>query len=197
MKLMIFSLLFSFMSVFVYAQDTIQDSSTKQTFPSQVNFSFDGKDYTLDATGTAVRKKFLVKVYAIASYLQKGAAASGDKFQTVLNPNYAKQLTIKWVHDASVDKLQEGYRESLNKAIPNPNPEQQNLINQFVGFFKQDAKVGDTYTIRWLPGGYVDVSLDGNKTGSLKNEEFAKALWSIWFGNSPAVDRDSLTSRLK
>ena len=192
LKFFMFFLCFFSLSLFAYEE--IRDKSTGLSFPLQVSFQVNGKDYLLKATGVSTRKKFFVKVYTIASYLQTGLpASSGDNLlQQIMQDNTAKQLTLKWVHDASSDKIQEGYHDSFNKVLN--GSQLQNEVNTFVGFFKQGAKVGDEHILRWAPGGYVEVFVNGNKVGSLTNSDFAKALWSIWFGPNSVVDRDSLVS---
>jgi hypothetical protein len=193
---------FCISSVVTYAADDIKDSSTGETFPSRVSFEHDGKQYKLNTTGVATRKKFFVKVYSIASYLQEGVTPSGsstlDKVQAILNDQNAKQLTFKWVHDVSAAKVQEAFNESLKSAIPEADYAQlQGDVNKFLQFYNQEVHKGDEHFLRWLPGGYIEVILNGKKAGSITNTELAKGLWSIWFGPKSVVDRDSLLSSLK
>ena len=167
-------------------------------FPQQVSFSADGKNYRLDLTGTSTRKKFFVKVYDIASYLEDDAHHSGDIISDILNNDNAKQLTIKWLHDATVDQIHNGYRESLDKVLGDsrtgPMAED---IDHFLSFFNQEARVGDQHVLRWLPGGTVEVSINDARAGSLKDKDFAKELWLIWFGAHSVVNRDDLVSQAK
>lgn len=180
-----------FATLGLYADVT--DSSTGVTFPSQVTISHNGEQYKLDATGVSTRKKFFVKVYSVASYLQEGAPKDGDKFQVFSNDQFAKQLTLKWVHEASPEKVQEGYQESFKNALSQADYSKlQNEINQYIQFFNQPVQKGEEQIIRWFPGGYVEVLINGKTVGSITNKEFAKALWSIWFGNKSVVDRSNL-----
>jgi len=197
--LTILSATFCLLTFRLEAQNVIKDEATGESFPSQVSFDYDGKTYQLDATGVAIRKKFFVKVYDIASYLQKGSAVSGgDKFDQILDDNKAKQLSIRWLHEGPLDKIKGSYQEAFQTVFNDSQRAQlQNQINTYTGMFTQDARKGDEYTIRWLPGGYVEVLINGNKVGSLKNAEFAKGLWSIWFGPNSVVNRDSLVSQIK
>lgn len=192
-------LLFSVLTLAVslYASADISDKATGQSFPSQVQFQHDGKDYNLDATGVATRKKFFVKVYSVASYLQ-GNADKSDVLLKILQDDNAKQLTLKFVHEAPVDKVQEGYRESFKNALTADQYKQmQKDIDTYVAFFNKDVQVGDEHILRWLPGGYVEVIINGNKAGTITNPEFAKGLWSIWFGPNSIVKRDDLISLTK
>ena len=92
----------------------ITDESTGEIFPSEVIFKNGGKDYHLQATGVATRKKLIVKVYSIASYLEDPATAVGaDKFQVFTTDGKAKQLSMKWVHDVDVTRIQDAYKEGI------------------------------------------------------------------------------------
>ena len=67
-------------------------------------------------------------------------------------------------------------------------------LTHFIGFFNQDVQKGDEQILRWIPGGYVEVLINGKAAGNITNHDFAKALWSIWFGQNSVVDRNSLVS---
>jgi hypothetical protein len=191
------ALFFSFCFLSLGAEE-IRDSSTGVTFPSTVSFTHSGKEYQLECTGVATRRKFFVKVYSVAHYLQKGAANEGDKFAAILQDNVAKQLTLKWVHEASPSQVMEGYRESFKNVLS--EAEYNSLspqIDQYLQFNNQEAHKGDEHILRWLPGGYVEVLINGKKTGSLSNTQFAKGLWSIWLGPKSVVNRDNLVSLMK
>lgn len=166
------------------------DTKTNVSFPSEVSFTFNGKQYDLRATGVATRKKFLVKVYSVAHYLQNGA--SNDQ---ILQDDTAKQLTIKSVYDASVQKVQDGYRESFHKAFPGAEyAKNEKDIEKFISFFKTDMKKGDEVVIRWIPGGNVETLINGNLVGTITNKEFATGLWNIWFGPESIVKSEDLTT---
>lgn len=174
--------------------DEVKDSATGITFPSEVTIEHAGKTYPLQATGVATRKKLIVSVYSVASYLQKGPI-SGDKFAAVLADDKAKQLTMKWARDVEASKIQDGYKESFSKALsPSDQQKMQNEINQFIQFFGQDAKKGDEYVLRAFPDGFLEVVINGKSVGNITNKEFVKSLWGIWFGQKSVVDRQNLVS---
>ena len=199
MKVAIASLMLSMVfGLSVHAADTVTDNATGTVFPSTVSFNAGGKDYQLQATGVSTRKKFFVKLYGVAHYLQGADKAAGNKFQAIMDPTKAKQLTLKWVRDVPGDKVQEGYHDSFNKSLSQADAAQlKPQIDQYIGFFSAGVKKGDEQILRWTPGGRIDVIIDGKPAGSITNEAFAKALWGIWFGDHSVVDRDNLVSLLK
>ena len=174
----------------------VTDEATGISFPSEVSFDYEGKTYDLDITGVSTRKKLILKVYSVAHYLQKNAKGE-DRIEKILSDVNAKQLTIKWARNVPLDKIHAGYDESFKNAISNPTAEQQKNIDTFVSFFNQEANKGDTHVIRWIPGGIVEVEINGNKAGSITNIEFAKNLWNIWFGSKSVVNKDKLISDMK
>ncbi len=181
------------------AQQTIQDSSTGELFPQEINFESKGQSIKLDATGVATRKKLIIKVYSIAHYIQDASSFSKTNFfQEVLKDGKAKQFTMKWVRNVPVDKVTEAYHDSFKNVLGGKEtPKLTEEINTFISYFNQEAKKGDEYVLRWLPGGIIEVILNGKKAGSVEDVDFAKALWSIWFGENSVVNRDQLISQLK
>lgn len=177
----------------------VRDNTTGEVFPSDVSFTHEGTQFNLQATGVSTRKKFFVTVYSIAHYLQNAADIhGGNKFQEILQDGKAKQFILKWERNVDSGKVQEGFQESFKKALSGSEYKQlQNQIAQFIQFFNHEVKKGDEHILRWIPGGYVEVIINGNKAGSITNQEFAKGLWNIWFGEKSVVDRNQLISLMK
>ena len=196
-----FLLYFCVFSTLAFAQDEIQDTSTGESFPRTVSFSHAGKDYNLQATGVATRKKFFFKIYSIAHYLQTGKDAADnqkDKISLIMQDDNAKQFTIKWVRDVETGQIQNGYKESFKNTLGDAEYSQlQGEIDKFIQFFNQNAKKGDEHILRWLPGGYIEVLINGTQAGSFTNKAFAIALWNLWFGSKSVVNRNDLISLMK
>lgn len=197
MKKTIFNILlavFCGSTLAVHAED-FTESSTGQSFPKEVSFNYEGKEYKLQATGAALRKKLIVKVYAVAHYLQDGAAKSGDINEAILSDQNAKQLTMKWLRAGSVEQIKSGYESSFSSTLSESEyaalkPD----IEKFIAFFNEPAVQGDEQILRWIPGGTIEVTLKGKVVGTIKNPAFAKALWNLWFGTKSVVNRDNLVN---
>lgn len=197
MKVKLFSCLALLCASCLQAGTEISDKATGEVFPSEISFDYQGKNYQLEATGVATRKKLLFKVYSVAHYLQKGATGA-DSLQKIMSDANAKQLSLKWVRDVPAAKVQEGYEESFKTAIPTAADQQlQSAIKTYVAFFNQNVVKGDEHVIRWIPGGIIEVIIKGKSAGTITNPEFAKGLWNIWFGSKSVVNRDNLISLMK
>ena len=119
-------------------------------------------------------------------------------FEEILNSDKPKQLSLKWVRTINGKKVQDGYKESFDKVVGRGQGRNvQSDINQFIGFFNRGVNDGDSHKMNWLPDGTVEVFINGNQAGTIKNKEFAKALWSIWFGRKSVVNRNDLISRIR
>lgn len=179
------------------ADAAITDSATGQSFPDTVTVSVDGKDTTLTGTGVSTRKKFFVKVYSVAHYMQDPKGSGNDLFDEILNSDKPKQLFLKWVRSASGKKVQDGYKESFDKVVSRGQSNVQSDVDKYIGFFSKGVTEGNTHQMNWLPDGTIEVYINGNQVGSIKNKDFAKALWEIWFGRKSVVNRNQLVSRVR
>lgn len=174
--------------------NAITDKATGQSFPDSVSVSVDGKDTSLDVTGVSTRKKFFAKIYSVAHYMQDPEGRGNALVEEIMNSDKPKQLYLKWVRSIGGKKVQDGYKESF-KANSGRGSNIQSDINKYVGYFSRGVKEGDTHQMNWLPDGTIEVFINGNQVGTIKNEEFAKALWSLWFGRKSVVNRNQLVSR--
>jgi len=171
----------------------ITDRRLNETFPENIAFHYKGQPYRLEKTGAAIRKKFFVKVYRVASYLQDPSSVMGaDIFANILNSSKAKQLSFQWLRNASQTRVREDYRETFSKVTSGNQAE----IDQFIGFFGE-VKKGDTHDLRWFPDNTVTVIINDQVMGSIKSDRFAKTLWSIWFGDKSVVDRNKLIAMIR
>lgn len=189
------ALCFAMICMFGLNAEEITDKSTGESFPKEVSFNAGGKDFSLEATGVSTRKKLIIKVYSVAHYLQNAGNFKDNLLAAIMSDDNAKQLTIKWVRAVPKDKVVEGYQESFKTAIDDPAYTQlQPQIETYLGFFNHDVQKGDVHILKWIPGGVIEVEINGAKVGAITSAEFAKGLWNIWFGQKSVVNRDALMS---
>jgi len=176
------------------AQDKVKEPSTEREFPSTVSFSYEGKDYTLAVTGVAVRKKIIIKVYGMAHYMQDaGKTTEEEAYKAVLSEGKAKQISLQFVRDVDNTSIQSAYRDGFKNSVSETEYGKiQGTVEKFLAYFSSPAKENDTYTYRWLPGGTVVVIAQGQEKPALTDPVFARALWTIWFGEDSIVDREDL-----
>lgn len=182
---------------FLLAQETVQESSTGKLFPAAISVTQDGKSIPLTLTGTTVRKKLIIKVYALAHYMQDPPSGQEkDLYAAVLTDGKAKQLTMEFVREVGMDKIRDAYRDGFKEnATADEYKAITPLVEQLIGYFATDVKENDRFIVRWLPGGVVQAQVQGKEMPAITNTTFARVLWSIWFGEDSIVDREDLVSR--
>jgi hypothetical protein len=180
------------------AQDRVQESSTGKSFPVQLSITNEGKTYTLSLTGTTVRKKMIFKVYGIAHHMEDPQPGSLESvIAGVLTDGKAKQITMEFVRDVDVEKIQGAYRDGFKENTTEAEAKAiAPLVDQFLGYFKKEIKENDRFVLQWLPGGVIIAETQGTIHPPIKNVTFAKALWSIWMGEESIVDREELVERI-
>jgi hypothetical protein len=181
------------------AQETITEPSTEKSFPATVTFKADGKDYSLKATGVAVRKKVIIKVYGMIHYMQDppGAGSRDAIFRAVLTDGKAKQITMNFSRDVTPEQITGAYRDGFaENATKEELKSIQASLDKFLGYFTQPVKENDVFTLRWIPGGTIVPVIYGKDQEPISNPLFAKVLWSIWFGEDSIVDREDLVARI-
>lgn len=173
---------------------TFKEKVTGAELPKQVSFTHRGKTYTLQATGSAVRRKWFTNGYVIGHYSQNPVKGSqGVVLKDIFSGDKPKQMMILWLHRLPAKLIKESFKESLSRILGPPETGRlKDNIEKLVSFFKSDAEVQDKYSIRWLPGGQVEVYYNDEKTGSMIDVDLARALWSIWLGPESVVDRQDM-----
>ncbi len=154
-----------------------------------------GKEYFLVQTGTAERHIFFIKVYQMAHYMEeadvrRGEVPSKDK---LLDGSQAKHIEMKFIRDLSYKKIRAELKKSmLRNAKPEWIENSKTEIGTFMKAINRDALKGDILTLSWFPGGKLVAAFNGEQALAIENTDFARMIWSIWFGAKPVVRRDDL-----
>ncbi len=163
-------------------------------FPAHVSFEHEGRPYELHVTGLAVRRFAIFKVYEMAHYTDAPAGLSGAALlEAVLSDRVAKQVTMQFTRDIGGERISKALVRSVER-----NADQETLrdaapaMSMFADAVREDVRSGQRFTVRWLPGGITLCVLDGKQVLALRDRAFARALWSMWFGDHAVVDRDAL-----
>ena len=161
-----------------------------------------GKTYQL--LGTGLRKKFVIKVYAIGLYVEQagakaayasGAGAGPQSF--VINGSFGKLAALRFLRDVDKGKIQEAYRESLAGPLA-AGGQLAADAQAFVGLFERDVKQGQEVIIQADEAGKLSVSIGGQRKEGPQNPALARAIWEIWLGAKPIAPdaKKTLVERL-
>lgn len=135
--------------------------------------------------GVGVRKKFMVTVYYGALYLQTPSKAR----KAIIQADEPKEVLLHVVYkEVGADKWVEGWKEGFANNVPNPRPELQAKIDQFLQAFNEPVKSGETVRLTYVPGKGTQVAIRDKQKAVIPGKDFMTALFSIWFGDKPASD---------
>ncbi|MFK8041665.1 chalcone isomerase family protein [Congregibacter sp.] len=152
----------------------------------------DGTVYELAYTGKAERIFLFFKVYEIAHY----AALTEDpalSFETVLTDKRPKAILVRFDRKLGRDRIREELDKSLRKnAQENWLEDARASVDAFMAAIDRDANAGDELVFYWFADGKLMVEFNGELSFETTDLAFAKLIWSIWFGDDPACDREGL-----
>jgi hypothetical protein len=151
-------------------------------FPSQA----DVNGSPLQLNGAGVRYKAIFKVYAAGLYTSR-KAGSLDEILKAPGPKRMSITMLREIDAAELGKLfARGMEDNMDRAafaqlIPG--------IMRMSQIFSDHKKLqaGDNFTLDWVPGKGLFLSVKGKPQGEpFKEPEFFAALLGIWLGRAPA-----------
>ena len=148
------------------------------TFPDQAQV--EGNNLTLNGLGLRQATMLKVSVYVAALYVAK---ASTDP-NAILGSDTPKELILQFVRDVGADDLRKGWDEGFEKNAKGQLPALKERIETFKGW-TADIKSGQRLTFIAKPGQGTQVDVNGAVKGTIKGDDFAQALFSIWLGDPP------------
>ena len=147
-------------------------------FPDQA--TVEGSNLTLNGLGLRQATAFKVNVYVAALYVTK---TSSDP-NALLGSNTPSELILQFVRNVGADDLRKGWSEGFEKNSKDQLPALKERIATFNGWMA-DVKTGERLTFTHKPGAGVSVNVNGTVKGTIKGDDFAKALLAIWLGTDP------------
>jgi len=148
------------------------------SFPDEVKAG--GATLKLNGLGLRQATLFKVNVYVGALYLPQ---ASKDA-SAILKANAPKRLVLQFVRDVGGDDLSKGWDEGFEKNAGGELAALKPRIDSFKAMMI-DVKKGDTLGMQHKPGTGVEVAVKGASKGTIKGDDFARALFAIWLGAKP------------
>lgn len=139
---------------------------------------------TLQLNGMGLREKLWFDIYVGSLYL---ATPSHDPAKVIGRPGpFRVQMDILY-KEISSEKLVAAWQEGFAK-----NQTQDSLakldtrIKQFNALFSESTRKGDRVLIDYIPSEGTRVIKNGMLLGTIKGEDFKKAVLAIWLGGAPA-----------
>ena len=141
----------------------------------------DGATLVLNGMGLRQATVLHVKAYVGGLYLERRTSDAN----TVIDSRQVKRVTMRFLRDIDRNRLASGWADELRK-VGSKTPEDR--MAQFSALIP-DVKNGDTMSFTWRPGTGVDVSLNDQARGSIPGDDFARTLFTVWFGPEPGDEK--------
>ncbi len=147
------------------------------SFPEQAQV--EGTNLTLNGLG--MRKVFhTLNVYVAALYVAK---ASNDP-NVLLGSTTPSELILQFVRDVGAGDITSAWDEGFANNAKGQLPALKDRIAMLNGWMT-DIATGQRMTFSFRPGVGVTVNVNGAVKGTIKGDDFARTLLSIWLGADP------------
>lgn len=139
--------------------------------------------HDLKLVGVGLRTKWLFNVYTLGAYSKSGRKSAG----ALAGKNEAKFIWIRMLRKIAASKMHDAIDEGFEKnvaeeALPGLKERVATLKSYLSGELSVGLDIGFTY----LPGQGTIVTVAKERKGVIEGADFAKGLFSIWFGKKPA-----------
>ena len=165
----------------VPAHSDVAEPRTGVLFPEKIG------ETSLLGVGLRTKTILKVKVYAVGLYVSDAALAGPlkgktgpDLYRELVWGDFPKEVHMRLVRDVSASQMQEAIRDALEKA-------DKARTDQFVSYFT-DIKTGESYVLRWTPGGTLETIAKGKPMPPIADKNFAGAVFGIWLGDEPVQE---------
>jgi hypothetical protein len=148
------------------------------SFPEQMQS--EGVALKLNGLGLRQATFLKVNVYVAALYV---AQPSKDA-NAILKSGAPKELILHFVRDVGSSDLSKGWHEGFENNARSQLPALKDRIEAFKGLMP-DVKKGEQLRLLHKPGAGVQVDVNKTVKGTIKGDDFARALFSIWLGANP------------
>lgn len=186
----------------VFIENTAADQP-QENFSSHVVIEYNDKHLDLSLTGLTIRRKLFLKIYSMAHYIELSpgminpGVSDNEIYQTILQNNVAKQVSMVFLRSLKASQIKDSLLSGI-KTNSSEDEYQQILpdVEKFQQAISSDVEKDDEFVIRWLPDGTLVSLFQGKEISAIRNDRFARVLWSIWFSEKSVVNRKSLIEKL-
>ena len=143
--------------------------------------SAEGK--TLKLNGAGIRKKFVVKGYVGALYLEDASTDAA----AIIKSDAVRVVKMTFLREVEKAKLINAFKEGFEK---NSAAKAAALLPHLdkVAAAIGDAKNGTVMTVSYAPGKGTTISMQGSGSVTIEGKDFADAIFLSWLGSKPADD---------
>lgn len=138
------------------------------------------KDVHMTLKGTAMlRYMRFIKAYSGALYLQEDTV-SHDALNDV-----PKRLVLEYRYAISAEDFADATSEIIKRNVEEPMFRRIESRVQELNDMYRNVKPNDRYSLIYIPGHGTELTLNDVPLGVIPGADFARAVFSIWIGNTP------------
>jgi hypothetical protein len=177
------------------ANELVSVAGSSARFATSVEVQVGGKPVPMTLTGATLRKRAIVNIYAIGSYLQAGVTAkSADQLAAA---DGIKMLVLILERDINGRDMAEAIQSGVRLNHPaNAFPAELAKIAKTLG--NMDLRKGDHVMLTAIPRVGLRCQVIGKGEAVIESPAFARAIWDIYLGRQNLGEpiKAALTSRL-
>jgi len=148
-------------------------------FPETVNAG----GHTVKLHGTAIRTKWMFKVYAIAAYNVSGSKEAHH----IIYANETKMLWLHFLRGIAGEKMRDTIAESFEKNLTDESSEElKSQVEKFKAAIPENIPKGVDAGFTYIPGRGTSCRFGGREVINIPGQAFMKLLWKVYFGPKPA-----------
>jgi hypothetical protein len=141
--------------------------------------SSEGK--TLKLNGAGIRKKFVVKVYVGALYLEETSTDPA----TIIKSDAVRVVKMTFLREVEKAKLIGAFKEGFENNSAAKSAALLPHLDKIAAAIG-DAKNGTVMTVSYAPGKGTTIAMQGSGSVTIEGKDFADAMFLNWIGNKPA-----------
>jgi hypothetical protein len=164
-----------------FAVEMVAVPGSRIQFPASIEAAVAGKKVPMVLTGAAVRRRFLVTVYTLASYVQDGVQIkTADDLASTTSP---KRLELVMERDVHGKDMAEAFETAIRANYPAPMfGEEMKTLVQLVQ--KETLHKDDHVLLTYLPEVGLECQIVNKSDFTIRNVSFARAVWDIYLGKN-------------
>jgi len=143
----------------------------------------DGVTLHLNGVGLRTYSVFRIHIYVAGLYLEEPSSDG----EAVLQSDQTKLLEVRFVHDVDVEQARkawiEGFEGNCTAPCHLPEAEVARFLDAVPAFRRGDGSV------LLFAHGTAEISIDGQKIGTVTDPVFARAILATFIGHAPPTDR--------
>jgi hypothetical protein len=137
----------------------------------------DGTTLRLNGMGLRQATALRIKAYVGGLYLKEPSSDPA----VVIDSRQPKRVTMQFLRDIDRNNLTSGWAASVREV---GGKAMEPAIAEFTALVP-DVKTGDAMSFTWRPGGGLEVARGDAVRGAIAGDDFARALFTVWFGPKP------------